>query len=77
MEARLLRETERDLFFFAFLAALSSPDELEDEPARAGAATGSPAVGASVSASLGVASMLFLGADEVAPASAVGLPMSC
>jgi hypothetical protein len=65
------------------LAFFSSSEELlEAEPARAGAATtaSSPTgttagVAASVSASLGVASVLFLGVVEaVAAASAVGLP---
>jgi hypothetical protein len=75
MEARL-RDTERDLDL-DFLAFFSSSDELlEDEPARAGAVTvaSSPA-GTSVSAGLGVASVLFLGAEAVAAASVVGLPM--
>jgi hypothetical protein len=79
MEARL-RDTERDLDF-DFLAFFSSSEELlDDEPARAGAATmaSSPtgaATGASVSASLGVASVLFLGVVEaVAAASGAGLP---
>jgi hypothetical protein len=73
--ARLPRETERDLLLAAFLRFSSSEEELEEEPVRA--ATGSPAVDVSPSASLGVASMLFLGAEDVAPASAVGLPAGC
>lgn len=77
MEARLPRDTERDLDldFFAFFS--SSEELLDDEPARVGAATmaSSPAgAGASVSASLGVASVLFLGVEAVAAASVVGLP---
>ena len=68
-------ETLLDLFL-AFLAFFSSLDEeLEADPARTGAATtGTSEPVASVSASLGVASTLFLGAEEVAPASVVGLP---
>ena len=71
------RDTERDLDldFFAFFS--SSEELLDDEPARVGAATmaSSPAgAGASVSASLGVASVLFLGVEAVAAASVVGLP---
>lgn len=79
MEARLPRETERDLdlAFFAFFS--SSDEELEDEPARAGAATmASSAAGASVvSAGFVVASVLFLGVEAVAAASVVGLPTRC
>jgi hypothetical protein len=72
-EARL-REAERDLLFLAFF---SSSEELEeDEPVRAGAtaAVSSPAT-ASVSAALGVASVLFFGAEAVGAASAEGLPV--
>jgi hypothetical protein len=72
MLARLPRETERDLLL-AFFALASSEEELEEDPVRAGAAAASEA---SASASLGAASMLFLGAAE-APASAVGFPASC
>jgi hypothetical protein len=65
-----------DLDFFAFFS--SSEELLEDEPARAGAATtgSSPlaTTGVSVSAALGVASVLFFGAEAVAAASVVGLP---
>jgi hypothetical protein len=72
MLARFL-EAERLLFLVAFLAFLSASDEelLDEDPVRAGAAAS--ATGASVSRGL-VASMLFLGAEGVAPASAVGLP---
>ena len=64
-----------DLAFFAFFSASDDEDEL-DEPARAGAATtGSSIAGAAVvSAGLGVASVLFLGVEAEAAASAVGLP---
>ena len=78
MDVRLLpREAERDLDFLAFL--VSSEELLEDDPTRAaaGAATvGSSAAEVSLVASAGVASRLFLGAEEaVAAASAVGLPV--
>jgi hypothetical protein len=76
MEARL-RETLRDLLF-DFLAFFSSSDELlEEDPARAGETTVGSVAAVSPSASLGVASRLFLGAeaDAVAPASVVGLPV--
>lgn len=75
MLARLPRETERDLLF-DFLAFLASSEELLDEdPARAGAATaGSSAAAVSPSAGFGVASVLFLGAEAEAAASMVGLP---
>lgn len=71
-----LRLAERDLLF-DFLAFFSSSDELlEDDPARAGAATTDPsAAGASLSASLGVASTLFFGVEAEAAASGVGLPV--
>lgn len=72
-----LRLADRDLLF-AFLAFFSSSDELlEDDPARAGAATtGASVAGVSLSANLGVASMLFFGVEleAVAAASGVGLP---
>jgi hypothetical protein len=81
MEVRLPRDAERDLDL-AFLALFSSSEELlDEEPARAGAATiASSVAGASVvvSAGLRVASVLFLGAEVVAAAaSAVGLPGGC
>jgi hypothetical protein len=78
MEARL-RDAERDLVFFAAFLA-SSSELLEADPVRTGAATtGSSVVvaGTSVSADLGVASVLFLGVEAVAAASVVGLPASC
>jgi len=81
MEARLPRDAERDLDFVFLAFLLSSEELLEDEPARAGAATmgcSVAATGASVvSAGFGVASVLFLGADAVAAASVVGLPACC
>lgn len=77
MEARLPRETERLLllaaFFFFFFS--SSEELLDEDPVRAGAAAS--ATGASVSANLGVASMLFFGVElslAAVAASAVGLP---
>ena len=72
-----MRETLRDLLF-DFLAFFSSSDELlEEDPARAGETTAGSVAAVSPSASLGVASRLFLGAeaDAVAPASVVGLPV--
>ena len=76
MEVRLPRETERDLDFLAFFA--SSEELLDDDPARAGAATAGSSVATAgvsvVSTGLGVASVLFFGAEAVAAASVVGLP---
>lgn len=72
-----MRDAERDLDFFFFA---SSSELLDEDPVRAGAATtGSSVVvaGTSVSAALGVASVLFLGVEAVAAASVVGLPASC
>lgn len=72
-----MREAERDL---AFLAFFSSSELLDADPVRAGATMGSSAVvvapAPSVSASLGVASMLFFGVEVEADAAAsgVGLP---
>jgi hypothetical protein len=74
MEARL-REAERDLDFFAFF---SSAELLDADPVRSGAGTTASSVaGTSVSAGLGVASVLFLGAEAVAAASVAGLPTRC
>ena len=78
IEARLPRETERLLLLAAFFLFSSSAELLEEDPVRAGAgAAASVATGASVSASLGVASVLFLGAElslAAVDASAAGLP---
>ncbi len=78
MEARLPRETERLLLLAAFFFFFSSSEELLDEdPVRAGAGAAASVTGASVSASLGVASMLFFGVElslAAVAASAVGLP---
>ena len=80
MEARFPRETERllllEAFFFFFLS--SSEELLEEDPVRAGADASAVAASVVVSAGVGVASTLFLGADPslaTVAASVAGLPV--
>jgi hypothetical protein len=77
IEARLPRETERLLLLAAFFLLSSSAESLDADPVRAGTEAAASVAGASVSASLGVASMLFFGAElslAAMAASAAGLP---